>query len=222
MTHGKHFTYKTKFAFTMIELVMVIVVLGILASLAMPRLDRDLKQEAADAVLSNIRYTQHLALIDNKHSFSNPQWQRAFWKISFESCAGGGVFLSIGTDIDYQGDTDRNEAALDPINLKPMFWTNTEACTNGGDNTVSPDIFLTKKYGVTAVNGTQGCNGIQHIGFDHLGRPHVSFSASTTPNYSSYMNSVCRFTFTMSNSETFAIDIRPETGYANIVGQDGS
>lgn len=56
--------------FTMLELVLVIVVIGILAALAIPRLERDLKQEAADTVLSNIRYTQHLALIDNINSIN--------------------------------------------------------------------------------------------------------------------------------------------------------
>jgi len=61
---------RNKSAFTMIELILVIVVLGILAALAMPRVDRDSRQEAADNILSAIRYTQHLALMDNK---TNPR-----------------------------------------------------------------------------------------------------------------------------------------------------
>jgi len=210
-------------AFTMIELVMVIVVLGILAALAMPRLDRDLEQEAADTVLSKIRYTQHLALLDNKHKFDEAQWQRAFWKISFENCSGGGPFIGIGSDIDYQGDTDLDEAALDPTNGKPIFWVNTDTCDPGDDlSAASEAIFLSKKFGITAVVGTGGCAGLKHIGFDHLGRPHVSFSTSNQPNYASYMNTQCTFTFTMSDSNTFAITIQPETGYAQIVGQDDS
>lgn len=210
-------------AFTMIELVLVIVVLGILAALAIPRLDRDIKQEAADSILSDIRYTQHLALLSSKHNFLDPKWQTAFWRISFESCgSGSGMFTGIGTDIDYAGDTAQTEAAIDPANGKPMFWTNTASCTNGGDGTVSDRIFITKKFGIQSVAGTGGCNGLQHIGFDHLGRPHVSFSSSTTPNYASYMGSACTFTFTMADSDTFAITINQETGHAFIVGQDDS
>ncbi len=211
-------------AFTMLELVFVIVVLGILAALALPRLDRDLKQEAADSILSDIRYTQHLALIDNKHKFDESSWQRAFWQISFESCgSASGLFESIGTDTDYLGDISSNEAATDPANGKPMFWTNTASCASGVDTTASSDrIFITKKYGITAVNGTGGCNNLKHIGFDHLGRPHVSFSGSTTPNNSSYMSTACTFTFTMSDADTFAITIEPETGHAFIAGQEGS
>lgn len=210
-------------AFTMIELVLVIVVLGILAALALPRLERDIKQEAADSILSDIRYTQHLALQSSKHNFLEPKWQRAFWKISFESCgSGSGLFTAIGTDTDYEGDTDRDEAAIDPGNGKPMFWLNTDSCTNGGDNTVSDRIFITKKFGIQSVSGTGGCNGLKHIGFDHLGRPHVSFSGSDAPDYSSYMGLACTFTFTLADGDSFAITINQETGHAFIVGQDNS
>ena len=218
----KHYPNPFKSAFTMLELVFVIVVLGIIASLAMPRLDRDLTQEAADTVLSNIRYTQHMALSDFRQSFTQPKWQMSFWKINFEKCSDNGIFIGIGSDKDYMGDTNMEEAAVDPANGLPMFWRNTSSCKDGGDNTVSDSIFLTKKFGVTSVAGTGGCAGLKHIGFDHLGRPHVSFSATTSPAYGSYMNTACTFTFTMSDNETFAISIEPETGYAFIVDQNAS
>ncbi len=209
-------------AFTMLELVFAIVVLGILAIFAMPRLDRDRVQEAADAVLSNIRYTQHLALLDNKQKFDDEEWQREFWRIEFESCNGSGLFFSIGSDTSHAGGLAKAETALDPANGKPLFWKNTSSCTNGGDGTVSENIFLSKKFGVASVAGTGGCNGIKYIGFDHLGRPHTVFSTSAVPNNSSYMRAVCTFTFTMENSDTFAVTIQPETGYAQIAGQPNS
>ena len=210
-------------AFTMLELVMVIVVLGILAALAIPRLDRDLKQEAADSILSDIRYTQHLALTDNKHRFNQANWQRAFWRITFESCANdSGLFMGIGSDMDRRGDTNRVEAAIDPVNGKPMFWKNTDSCANGGDGTVSERIFLSKKFTVTSISGAGGCNGVQHIGFDNSGRPHVSFSNSDQPNYASIITRRCTFNFTLSDGDDFAIHIEPETGYAFIDGQPSS
>jgi len=196
-------------AFTMIELVMVIVVLGILAALSIPRLDRDLTQEASDTVLSAIRYTQHMALLDDKHKFDDTQWQREFWRIEFESCADNGTFLSIGSDTDHDGSLDSDETLLDPANGKNMFWQNTSNCESGGDDTASENIFLYKKYGVRTISGSGGCDGLKHIGFDHLGRPHVSFSGSTQPNYASYMSTACIFKFDLESGDSFQIQILP-------------
>ena len=207
-------------AFTMIELVFVIVVLGILAAMAMPRLDRDLKQEAADNILSAIRYTQHLALIDDKQKFDNANWQRRFWRIMFAQCSDGKSFYKIGSDDDMDSTStfEQSEAAIDPANGKEMYAANNGDCTA---STVSPNILIGKKYGVTVNNGTGGCTG-KSIGFDHLGRYHTGFSASSKPDSSSYKNSLCTLNFSLSDGSAFTITIQPETGYAQIGGQSGS
>jgi len=210
-----------KKAFTLLELVLVITVLGIIAALAMPRLERDLKQEAADSILSAIRYTQHLALNDNRHKFDNPKWQRRYWKIMFAQCDDDSYFYRIGNDDDMDSTStfERSEAAIDPANGKPIYMSNNGDCT---DNTVSPNILIGKKFGVEVLDGEGGCDGLKHIGFDHLGRPHVSFSASEHPDYSSYMKESCTLNFKLSDDSTFSIHIEPETGYAYIDGQEDS
>jgi prepilin-type N-terminal cleavage/methylation domain-containing protein len=68
-------------AFTMIELVMVIVVLGILAALAIPRLDSDIRQRSGDNILSAIRFTQQMALMDDVTDPRHSDWQRTFWRL---------------------------------------------------------------------------------------------------------------------------------------------
>ena len=207
----------------MIELVMVIVVLGIMAAVAIPRMERDRTQEAADAILSNIRYAQHMAINDYRENPMKNNWQRSFWQMNIESCANSsGLFLQVGADKDYGKDISRAESAIDPANGKPMFWKNTDSCTNGGDDTVSENIFITKKFGVKSITGSGACKDIQHIGFDHMGRPHVSFSNSSTPDYSSYMKTPCTFTFEVEDDDDFSITIEPETGYAYIVNQHAS
>lgn len=208
----------------MLELVVVIVVIGILAALSLGRLDRDIRQEAANTVLSNIRYTQHLAQMDNKQKFDDPNWQQRFWKIMFGTCTGTDRFFMIGSDSNTDNGSffDKNESAIDPTSGKPMFWSNGTDCSNGGDNTVSPQIFLSKKFGINNFTFSGGCAGVQYIGFDNLGRPHVGFGNSTTPDYSSYMHSgncSIKFDFVDTSINSFTIIIERETGYAYMSDQ---
>lgn len=180
--------HKQKPAFTILELVMVIVVLGILASLAMPRMDRDLRQEAADNIISAIRHTQHLALVDDKTNPFDTTWQSELWKITFSD---SNYTISSG-----------NNFSIDPINAKPI----------DGKATGSPESRIGKKYGVSGITSV-GC-GLT-IGFDNLGRPHNGVSANNT--YDNYMSSDCNLTirFSQSDVDDLHIDISRETGVAS-------
>ena len=173
----------------MLELVFVIVVLGILAALALPRMDRDLRQEAADNILSAIRYTQHLALNDDKTNPFVNDWQSKLWNISFSNS-------------DYNI-TSSGIAALDPANGKLM----------GGSGTVSPNTQLQKKYGINSISG---CNNL--IAFDHLGRPFTAVSGAGN-NYGNYMSGDCNLTVSSPAFDSnITIEIKTETGYARIIG----
>jgi len=223
MKHMTKYTGKMCKAFTMLELVLVIVVLGILAALAIPRLEQDYLQEAADAMLSNFRYTQHLALNDDKQMAQNPNWQQRYWSIAFAKCSDNRLFFRIGSDDDMSGGTSglfaQTEAATDPFNGDALWAADNGNCNTPG---ISNNIQIGKKYGIASIVGSGGCAGVQYIGFDHLGRPHIGFGNSAQPDSSSYMNSVCTFTFTLDDTRTFQISIQPETGYAQIVGQNDS
>ncbi len=199
-------------AFTMLELIFVIVVLGILSALAMPRLDRDLRQEAKDNILSSIRYTQHLALIDEKTD-PGTDWQKKLWQIRFSTSATNNkaFFYTISSDADVDGYVDTIETAIDPVNGKRMY--------NLGGNTdidadESPNIFIGKKYGVNKMTFTGGCSSAQHIAFDHHGRPHNGLGSATN-NYSQYMKQDCtiKVEFSSTGITPLYITIATETGY---------
>ncbi len=205
----------------MLELVMVIVVLGILASLAMPRMERDLRQEVADNVLSAIRYTQHLALMDNKTDPNNGTWQSAYWHLRFGSYDGKIAYYTISTNIDGDNNVDKLETAIDPTNGKYMYHRAGDDSLDETDE--SPSIFIYKQFGVDSVLFGGGCAGGQLIAFDHLGRPHVGVYSATN-DFGSYMANDCTFTLSFEDSSIadVSITIASETGHAFIVGQPNS
>ena len=203
-----------KSGFTMIELVFVIVVLGILASLAMGRMERDLTQEASETVLSSIRLAQQQALTDNKHRIdNNSNWQRAYWKFDFNCTAN--CKYSVGSDINLNGAIEKTESAIDPINGK-YLWND-----GGLDTDMSNKVLLENKFGVNSITLSVGCAGSNSIAFDYLGRPHINIDTASN-DFSLIMNEDCNLTFDMLSADSFTITIVSETGHAFIVGQPDS
>jgi len=212
-------------AFTFIELIFVIVVLGILAAFALPRLERDLRQEATDNILSAIRYTQHLALNDDKTNPFDANWQQTLWQIRFSLDGAGRYFYTIASNMDHSTNVDQNETAIDPANGKYMY---NEAGTAVIDPDESPNIFIGKLYGINSVDFrncetiANGSNTSTHIAFDPLGRPHKGVFVVATNDYRTVMTADCNITFGFEDTSIspLTITITEETGHAFIVGQD--
>jgi len=201
--------YRT--AFTMLELIFALVVVAILALLALPRFERDLRQEARTNIITALRYTQHLALIDDKLDISDSNWQRKLWKISFVTStqSNRAFFYTISSDRNNNGHISKDESAIDPTNGKYIY-------NNNGDTTIhsdeSPTIFIGKQFGINSITFAGGCTA-QHIAFDQMGRPHSSITTATD-DYSSYMRADCHITFGFATAsiEPLVVTIAQETG----------
>jgi len=75
-----------KKAFSMLELVFIIVIIGILASVIIPRTETNPLRESAIKLLSHIRYTQHLAMVNDKFaSTGDANWYKKRWQIVFSN-----------------------------------------------------------------------------------------------------------------------------------------
>lgn len=196
-----------RFAFSLLELVFVIIVIGILAVLAMPNFKGNPLQTAAEQVASHIRYTQHLAMVDDMFDDKNSTWYKSFWRIRFYQNTGT-FYYTIFHDSDQNGNCDfgagKTEVAIDPLN-KINFHT-----SNG-----NKQMNLTDTYGIISV--TSSCDaGYIDMFFDNIGRPYAnSVSAGANSPYSNLLANSCDINLTHPDGVA-TITVRPETGYVSV------
>jgi len=184
----------------MLELVFVIVVAGILAAAILPRINRDTLFEASEQLLRDIKYTQHLAMMDDVYDDSDTDWFENRWRITFDD-----------TNDQYaisKGITTNGDYARDPL---------TKMQINGlvGDN----DYDLDDKYSITvSIENAEsaGATGTYNkLAFDHLGRPYVFSTNEQSSPTSSLLTSDYNLTLS-DGSGTAIISVKPETGYATV------
>lgn len=203
-----------RFAFTMLELVFVIIVIGILAVLAMPDLKHNQLQQAAEQVAAHIRYTQHLAMSDDKFDPTDQLWFRENWQLEFKKVNSPlSIYYEIYSDIDHNGNSDTvnpEETARDPLTNEYL----------DGSNDITD---LTRKFGITNVAMSNSCHvasstAIGELSFDALGRPYYYITSANPPVSNIYkylLTQDCTITLTHPDG-TATITVRPETGYVSV------
>ncbi len=214
-----------KKAFTMLELVFVIVVVGIISAMIAPSFGGNNLREAADQVISHIRYTQHLAMVDEKFDDANATWFKERWQIKFNNTNGSDNewAYTIYSDVDQDGAADADEFAKNPLDIMKILsggWTTILY----GNKKISQELNIGHKYGVQNVQFTGGCaSGVGElwISFDNQGRPLYRDSQNLTSVYNEgnsnrLIQQDCNITLTNGN-ENIVIQIEPETGYAHIL-----
>jgi Tfp pilus assembly protein FimT len=203
----------------MIELIIIIVVVGILSVVVMPRMEKDSLRDAANQVLRHIRYAQHLAMVDDVYNDQDTNWYRDMWKITFRT-ANNCYTVYSDADDDYQADED--EAAVDPF-TRTLLYADS-GCTVDSARTTA--LLLEDEYGIDSITlakpvaATANANDCstatkKYIAFDNLGRPHTGVSTPT----GGLMVNPCEITIS-SGSRSAVITVQPETGYAEITSVD--
>jgi len=233
-----------KKAFTLIELIFVIVVIGIIATFALPKINNNDLQKAAIQVIGHIRYTQHLAMSDDKFDSSTAlnyvippatpgNWFNKRWRINFTNALGTGSKWSYTVFDDRTGSSagtvGATEIAVNPLNRSKklsggaagtgFLYTRTDA---------TKELNIGKKYGIKHISFSN-CGG-QTIAFDYLGRPLggamkkyiSSYDSSVTANIviiNQCVINLCTVNPCPSgnSNDKISIAIEPETGYAHVL-----
>ncbi|MDD3855513.1 type II secretion system protein [Sulfurimonas sp.] len=228
-----------KKAFTMMELVFVIVVIGILAAVVMPRTGSNRLNEAAIQVVSHIRYTQHLAMIDDKFDSADNDWYRLRWQIKFSKVGGSdnkwayAIFSDADVGSGHDGNPNDNETAVNPLDNSKKLTGGYSGTIEYGDSKATKELNLGHSYSVEDIDLVGGCNisndGKKRISFDYLGRLMYENPKDLDSSYKAgainrLVISQCRIEIctvsdcTAATSEQkVTIAIEPETGYAHIL-----
>jgi prepilin-type N-terminal cleavage/methylation domain-containing protein len=210
-----------KKAFTLLELVFAIVVIGILAAVIIPNTNRDTLQEAAIQLVSHIRYTQHLAMIDDKFDSTDDEWYKKRWQIIFgrSNYTDNKVAYSIFSDSATASTANPNlsEFAIDPSNSSKFLTGGYSGTLYTSDVRANKKMNLGLSYDIYTITLSGGCKG-QRIVFDHLGRPIEDSVITYTASYKSgkLIQSACIITLKSLTEGDANISIEPETGYAHI------
>ena len=230
-----------KRAFTLVELIFVIIIVGILAISISPLFKKDTLIPATNQVLDHIRYTQQLALNQDMYVSSqdysvfggdakekdSKQWFKKWWQFFIKKDEGSyAIFSNHPTDKDnneYHGQPEfPGQIAIDPATRKYIVGTWTGNSVPGEEEKL-PQANLFEEYGVTAA--ISGCRyNTQRILFDSFGRPHCGKSVNGGGDASLYPYSELRLQYLpvmlSDENEKSLICITPITGYAYVKGYE--
>jgi type II secretory pathway pseudopilin PulG len=227
----KKINLKSRFAFTLVELVFVIVTIGILAAIIVPSMQSSRLREAADQVISHIRHTQHLAMMDDKFNPTDGNWYKKRWQILFEEVDGDSWSYTIFSDrsdiVALDGVPQQDEIAVNPQDSSKRL-TGGSGTIDISSAFVTRDLNLGRTYGIKGGNGIKfdNCNnnaGDLRIVFDYLGRP---ISGNPFVHSAPYSNNtliasaspdLCTITIMDESGDSLNITIEPETGFAKVI-----
>lgn len=227
--------YKT--AFTLLEIVFVIVVIGIVAITVIPRLNNETVSlyHAAKQLAADIRYTQHLAMIDDKLDTTDSEWYKGRWQLLFgKSSNNSGIdsgdyyaYTIFSDSPTYAGNPGPSEIAVNPLNRSKLLSGGFSNTLDWEDSRATKYMNIGYKYGIQDVR-TSGCGttNSRRIAFDHLGRPIAGNNKNWASPYGKILTQKCTFTLCQNDCdasdecEKVSIEILPETGYVHIVKND--
>lgn len=231
-------------AFTILELIFIITIIGILSLIISPRLQSNNLQEATDQIVKHMRLAQSLALAqdfylseasqsndysnENQKIKSSTYWFKRWWRIQFHQASNPSddaysVYSDHPDNNITNGTYDAQADASDIIALDAHSGQKIIRDLGIGDENRLRDVHVESTYNVTISMATcshvSGTTTAKHIIFDHLGRPHCSKGDSDNAlnPFDHLAKAQIRVTLEeKSSQERRVICVEQESGYIHI------
>ncbi|MFQ6342382.1 Tfp pilus assembly protein FimT/FimU [Campylobacter sp. VTCC 70190] len=219
-------------AFSLLEFVLVMLILGMVFSLGSIYLKKDNLLEGAIQILNDIQYTQALAMMQedlraDELAVAKREWFKSKWQIYFIKSAATGYNQTYTIFLDKNGDGNANlgkseinkdrEIAVDITHPNKLMNSGQSGVISKDDEKTTQRFNITKRFGIEKVEFKGSCSGSTRLVFDKMGRV---YSPLKNANYAyektlAKNNSDCIIRLS-SKKHTLCIVIDTLSGYAYI------
>lgn len=203
-----------KKSFFILELIIILIIFSIIYSTIYIKDSTYKFNLFVSKIELYLNFLRYKALIDDKTDLENSTWHKQRWTMKFLRCReneGGGVYISIYTDINEKGHTNKEEALKDPLTNR--YITNSNSCK---DDDKYSSFTLLRNYNVKSVDIS--CNSTTSLGqisFGEDGRVYSRLSNVDNKTYEYEITKPCFIKFTSDNNYEKEIIIYPKTGFIN-------
>ncbi|MCR6593919.1 pilus assembly FimT family protein [Campylobacter insulaenigrae] len=220
-------------AFTLIELILVCMILSLVFSIAYFYVKPNYLHLGAEQILNDIKYTKHLALMQNDFrtkdfSIAKREWFKAKWQLYFiKSQLATNNEQTYTIFLDKNGDGNANlgkniinkdrEIAIDLLNPNLLMNSGQSGVITQANTKANSKYNIEKSYGISKVLFEGSCKGSTRLVFDSFGRLYSPLKNSSRI-YDKLLNFKNDCIIRLSNKEEkhICILINPKTSYAYI------
>jgi type II secretory pathway pseudopilin PulG len=147
-------------SFTVLELIIVIIILGILAYTLTFKFSSNKLQAAADKLINDIRYTQSLALKEDKYQpfpkddsiieqNRSKYWFKQWWQLKFKISSGSYLYSIFSDSPASDTDIFNLQPSVEELAINPL--TTKYASSIGSSSTYSNSDYNLSKYGIKLI-----------------------------------------------------------------------
>lgn len=223
-----------KKAFSLLELVLVILILGIILSVARFDFSKDRLLEGARQILNDIIYVRTLAIMQENFriedlALAKKEWYKSRWQLYFiKSSSATQNEQTYTIFLDKNGDGNANigksavnldrEIAVDLINPRKLMNSGQSGVISKDDERANKRFNIEKNFGIIKVEFKGSCSGATRIVFDEFGRLYspLKNAKSTFDKNLALKDEKCIIRLLHKNQKKLCIIIENLSGFAYI------